>query len=117
MTTEAQRRAAKKYRDSEKGKASDIARHKRYYESGKGKYGLKYRRYGITAEEYRVMYDAQEGKCYICGTYYPVLHVDHSHDTGLVRALLCRQCNVAIGMAKEDTRILYNMIDYINKNK
>ena len=41
---------------------------------------------------------------------------DHNHTTGKVRALLCRSCNTSLGLLREDSKILYNMISYINDN-
>ena len=55
---------------------------------------LKYK-YGITTEDYEIMLEEQEGKCKLC--YNPPskkrLHVDHDHETGRVRGLLCAVCN------------------------
>lgn len=62
------------------------------------------RTYGITEEEYRAMYRAQHGKCYICRKATGagrMLAVDHNHVTGEVRGLLCsggdKTCNRVIG--------------------
>lgn len=53
--------------------------------------------YGITAEQYWQIYEFQGGCCYICqrakGTGRKRLSVDHCHETGLVRGLLCHPCN------------------------
>ena len=57
--------------------------------------------YGITVEQYDEMYEKQGGKCFICEKE-EATHVDHCHDSGDVRALLCNGCNSAIGMFKED---------------
>lgn len=51
--------------------------------------------YGITEAQYKEMFDAQDGRCAICGRK-PVrrrLAVDHDHNTGKVRGLLCYTCN------------------------
>jgi Recombination endonuclease VII len=40
-----------------------------------------------------VLYDVQGGRCGACGNSYPVF-IDHDHETGYVRGLLCRECNV-----------------------
>lgn len=75
--------------------------------------------YGITVEQYNEMLNEQGGCCAICGTNEPTgynWHVDHNHDTGKVRALLCSQCNQAIGMMKEDVSILRRAIEYLEKH-
>jgi hypothetical protein len=43
------------------------------------------------------------------------LSIDHNHETGEVRELLCGDCNTAIGMAKEDPEILQAMISYLKR--
>ena len=63
------------------------------------------RTYGITVEQYDEMYERQGGKCFICENE-EATHVDHCHDSGDVRALLCHGCNSAIGLMKEDPDIL-----------
>lgn len=57
--------------------------------------GLR-RRYGIDRAEYERMAREQAGLCAICGDQPKRLVVDHSHDTGRVRALLCDLCNRAL---------------------
>lgn len=66
---------------------------------------LQYR-YGITKEDYDYLFQKQKGCCAICGTNNPSLKskkhkyfsVDHCHQTGLIRGLLCATCNTAIGL-------------------
>lgn len=64
--------------------------------------GMLRRVYDISADEYGAMYALQGGRCYICQRMSPSrrLAVDHDHDTGRVRGLLCpdpeRGCNHAI---------------------
>lgn len=43
------------------------------------------------------MYERQDGRCAVCKKSFPRLDVDHDHATGLVRGLLCRRCNLAVG--------------------
>ena len=78
-------------------------------------------KYGITLEEWNVMYEEQGYSCAICNSDAPVgsgvLHVDHCHDTGKIRGLLCHHCNVALGSFKEDIKILEKAIKYIDKHK
>lgn len=62
------------------------------------------------------MFAAQGGRCAICGDPPPEgrhLHVDHDHDAGDVRALLCGRCNTMLGLAREDPEILASAIAYL----
>lgn len=81
-----------------------------------------YGRYGLTLEEYNRMLDAQCGGCAICGSKTPrgggrgsVLGVDHCHQTGKVRGILCNQCNHLIGKAGDDPEILRAAIKYLER--
>lgn len=69
--------------------------------------------YGITDEQYQAMHDAHEGKCAICGSSKPWLNIDHDHVTGRVRGLLCKQCNWAIGLMKDDPQRLKRASEYL----
>lgn len=60
--------------------------------------------YGITPEDFDKMAEAQNGKCAICGKVpdranpnHSRLKIDHDHDTGIVRGLLCNRCNLELG--------------------
>ena len=67
------------------------------------------------------MYEQQNGVCAICGKpetkvqYGKIqpLTVDHNHETGKVRGLLCFNCNIAIGKLKDDIVLLEKAIDYL----
>lgn len=82
--------------------------------------GLK-RYYGMTGEEYGAMVAAQNGVCAIC--HQPetamlngvpkVMHVDHDHATGQLRALLCGSCNGMLGLAKDSPATLRAAADYL----
>jgi hypothetical protein len=61
------------------------------------RYELK-KKYGITLEDYAIMFRRQGGKCDICGREETGnLAVDHCHMTGQVRGLLCGSCNRKLG--------------------
>ena len=71
-------------------------------------------RYGITVEQYEAMLAAQDGKCAICAgadsknPRSPDGHwsVDHDHETGEVRGLLCLRCNNALGWYEEHSEAI-----------
>ena len=77
--------------------------------------------YGITKEQYWEMVDEQEGKCFICKLperrvfkgRTTNLVVDHNHETGENRRLLCHACNAALGFLEEDTDRMKRMIEYV----
>lgn len=76
------------------------------------------RRYGITLEEYEKMFAEQDGKCAICKGVCPTgrnLAVDHDHDTGKVRGLLCSRCNQGIGQLR-NIAILQSAITYLKES-
>jgi hypothetical protein len=75
------------------------------------------RKFGISLEQYEEMLAAQSGGCAICGVLPPEngsLHVDHDHETGRVRGLLCFSCNGGIGQFQEDPLILRAAVRYLD---
>ena len=54
-------------------------------------------RYGMSTADVTAMLAAQDGKCGICARKLEKFHIDHHHDTGAVRGLLCHRCNLRIG--------------------
>jgi hypothetical protein len=82
---------------------------------GSRTYHLK-RRYGITADEADAMLADQGGLCAICQEA-PADHVDHDHDTGAVRALLCFNCNGGLGQFRDDPAVLRAAADYIEHHR
>jgi hypothetical protein len=76
------------------------------------------RKYGITVDEFNTLFEHQGGKCAVCGysdmtqkKMFP--HVDHDHETGKVRGLLCSNCNMAIGKMKDSPELLLKAAEYI----
>jgi len=70
-------------------------------------------KYGLTIENYEVMYGNQEGKCFICNKPESLLHVDHCHTSGNVRGLLCSNCNVGLGNFKDNVENLLKAVEYL----
>lgn len=80
-----------------------------------------YMSYGITKEQYNLILNKQNNKCAICEIDFSLLtlrqiHLDHNHETGKVRGILCYKCNLAIGHAKESSGLLKKCADYLDKN-
>ena len=70
--------------------------------------------YGITPEQYDQMFLAQNGKCRICKRVSNKrLNVDHCHNTGKIRGLLCWNCNIGIGYMKHSVEILKTAVQYL----
>ena len=80
------------------------------------------RQYGITAVQYYMMLDLQGGVCAVCKGVDEVsstrnyrMPIDHCHETGRVRGILCTNCNRAIGLLGDNTAILSAAIEYLNQ--
>lgn len=69
--------------------------------------------YKISSEEYNSMLESQNNKCAICLNNFDLLYIDHNHDTGKVRGLLCNNCNTGIGMLKDNFEIVKNAYEYL----
>jgi hypothetical protein len=82
------------------------------------------KRYGITLEDYERMMVEQGGGCAICGLTEnqwknapTKLCVDHDHDSGLVRGLLCRRCNVGLGALGDSEEGLERALAYLRRGR
>jgi hypothetical protein len=78
----------------------------------------RYAFYGMSIGEYERLLEAQNGKCAICGATKPgerIQHfvVDHDHQTGCIRGLLCNLCNVLLGSARDNPIILESAKAYL----
>lgn len=73
--------------------------------------------YGLSHDDLLNLYEKQKESCAICKTpitlFGLLTNIDHNHETGLVRGLLCRNCNVGLGVFKDSTEILNNAIKYL----
>ena len=74
------------------------------------------RKFGLSVEMWRRIYDEQDGKCAICEavTTDRSLYTDHDHSSGVVRGLLCRRCNLGIGVFGDDMHLLMRAAEYIS---
>ena len=79
-------------------------------------------RFRLTEADWQGMLDAQQDRCAICHTDKPkgrwsTFHVDHCHNTGRVRGLLCQHCNTTLGRVRDDVTVLRAMIAYIERHE
>lgn len=73
--------------------------------------------YGLSRAEYEELLASQDGACLICRrppTQGNPLCVDHCHNTGDVRGVLCDDCNVMIARAHDDPEVLRRAVDYLH---
>jgi len=101
---------SKKFRTSNRDAALQIQR----------KSWLK-RAYGVSPEQYNELFVDQAGCCAICGLHQAVLEkklcVDHDHDTGEVRGLLCSACNRGLGMFRDSEDLLNQAEKYLKEHR
>jgi hypothetical protein len=92
----------------------------------------KLKNYGITIDEYNKLIEKQNNRCAICGIDFDFLEkvrkynkvpgtgkprIDHDHNTGKIRGLLCDDCNTALGIFQENPLILIKAINYIQNHR
>jgi len=81
--------------------------------------------YGLTVKKYNKMLKKQKGFCPIClkkingnnKNGRRKANVDHNHKTGKVRELICINCNLVIGLLKENIKVSKNITKYLEKHK
>lgn len=81
-----------------------------------------YKNYNLTYEDVKLFKQQRNYQCEICYIFEKdlttrKLHIDHDHNTGKVRGLLCDNCNKSLGLLKDSTEILQNAIKYLMKEK
>lgn len=83
-------------------------------------------KYGVDIEWYTAKLKEQSGKCAICGVSENLkvgigsiesFHVDHDHETGVIRGLLCGSCNRAIGLLGDSSATANNAAIYLAKHE
>ena len=83
--------------------------------------------YGISLEDYLNIYTKQGGNCAVCKVALPNwdvkgkarknMHLDHNHENDVVRGILCSNCNMAIGLLKDDPNIVESAFLYLSSFK
>ena len=89
-------------------------------------------RYNLTVFEYKKLLESQGGTCACCNSKLDITAVqvpksgkrsgtepvvDHCHTTEKVRGILCFSCNITLGHAKDNVKILESMIKYLQQQK
>lgn len=80
--------------------------------------GAYKRDFGISLNEYEALLNSQNGSCSICKSPETGLNtnhfaVDHDHESGRVRGLLCSGCNLGLGKFKDDPKLLRRAVEYL----
>jgi len=119
LNPESKKMSARNYRESNKEKVK--AAHQRWAANNQRKIhaGILRRLYGLSIEAYESMFRAQNGCCKICERQNldgKRLFVDHDHNTGTVRGLLCHHCNAGIGHFFDDPFLFQAAIKYLTEN-
>lgn len=97
------------------------------YDHEKARNAQLVQNYGITSEEYDLMFAKQNGKCACCGALpeiirtrgegkIPRFHVDHCHKTGKIRGLLCSGCNKALGYINDNLEQAKALVAFLEKH-
>lgn len=82
-------------------------------------YKLK-KTYNLTIDQHNQLFESQSGCCFICNTHQSefknALNVDHDHDTGKVRGLLCHHCNTGIGLLNDNVSAIEDARRYLTRH-
>ncbi len=74
------------------------------------------RSYGISYDEFIALASTSDDHCPICEVN-PATHVDHDHDTGVIRGVICNGCNRVIGRFDKNKGMLERLMRYYEKAK
>lgn len=104
-----------------KNAARAIGKYKETDKAYQLKYGAENRKrqrtknYGLSVEQFDKMLVDQNNQCKICQVVLDggkKTHIDHCHETGLIRGLLCNHCNIGIGHFKHSPELLIKAAEY-----
>jgi hypothetical protein len=98
-----QDRAVKWQRDNPERNKINVRRH----------YAKK--QYNLSLEEYDKL--REQRICDVCKTEHDKLNIDHCHKSGRVRGVLCKNCNIGLGMFKDQEAILRQACDYLKRTR
>ena len=121
-TKQHQKERRKKHR--EENKEATAASRRRYRENNPEKVAIAdiRRRYFLSEDSAKELYERSMGTCDSCGDEWdPEKYknrrfcVDHDHDTGAIRGILCMPCNAALGLLKDDKEVVRKLLSYIEE--
>lgn len=77
--------------------------------------------FGISLRDYEAMLEAQGGGCAVCGAKssggrWESLPVDHCHETGKIRGILCLHCNTGLGHFSDDPARVRDALAYLERH-
>jgi Recombination endonuclease VII len=104
---------------SPKQQAAKKIRDQRYRDRHQTRINIKHKcwTHGLTPEQYKQMYDEQNGLCAFSGCLNPAEDIDHDHETMIVRKLICHKHNMALGLFGDDPKMLREAADYVESFK
>lgn len=116
----AQLRAAdKRYRERHPGRRAEIqALHRKRNPGSQATAMRKWKlhsTYGLSLAEFNALLEQQDRLCGICRLAMEKVAIDHDHTTGVVRGLLCNNCNVGLGMFNDDSARLLRAMEYLER--
>lgn len=122
------RRSEKTKAYSVKYRATHPEKIRAQYQRAKAEPGFKNKRveirlmanYGLTLAGRDAMFAAQGKCCAVCRSPENIVkkwHIDHDHLSGMVRGILCHNCNVGLGHFRDDAKLLSAAIDYLEKQR
>src|SRR6478609_3622906 len=104
-------------------KECENARGKNFYHKKGGKTKVKFnsilRNYGLNKDQYLKKFENQQYRCSICSKALKIdknSHIDHNHETGQIRDILCNSCNFILGIIEINILKIENFMGYIDKH-
>lgn len=108
-------KSCKEWQDKNKDKMKEYRKKNSKTHSEKYRENFIKNKYGISSLEYESLLVQQNYQCKICKSQIKNkrLHIDHCHNTGKIRGLLCSNCNTSLGLIKDNIQTLKDMILYL----
>lgn len=122
MTSKKERKTYnRKYQKSKKGKLAHSKAVKKYRQTEKGKKADKRINMGAARRRRQLrqkIYLDQNGCCDICGKSIPLqwAYLDHNHETGKIRRILCVRCNIFVGFVETSPELVDKIFEYLKNN-